>query len=176
VGVAMVLAGCSGAAKSVAPTPPAVLRMSLSAAENFFATQGTSGWSMDTRHAASDYQVRGTADTSCEVTISGPSGSSAVSSIGVVCNPLTKGTIAISVPTDQVSLVTRAVKTFDPDEYSEVEGIRTTASSSQLVTAVGHGKASPAVVLPVLSLRVDSSPPPGSNFPVLNLSIHAVRT
>jgi hypothetical protein len=175
VGVAIVLAGCSGGGtKSVAPATPAALSTSLSAVENFFAAQGTSGWSKDPHYTASDYQVAGTAETNCEVTINGPSGSSTVSSIGVICNPSPSGTIAISVPPNEVNLVKAAVKKFDPSDYSRVNGIRTTASSSEISTAVARRIGSPAVSSAALSLSVDSSPPPGSNMPGLNFSINAV--
>jgi len=90
--------------------------------ENFFAAQGTSGWSKGFRHyTASDYQVAGTAETNCEVTINAPSGSSTVSSHRVICNPSPSGTIAISVPPNEVNLVKAAVKKFDPSDYSRVK-------------------------------------------------------
>lgn len=172
--VAIVLAGCSGGTKSVAPATPAALSTSLSAVESFFAAQGTSEWIKDPHYTGSDYRVAGTTDTNCQVTINGPSGALTVSSIGVICNPPPSGTIAISVPPNEVELVKAAVRKFDPSDYSRVNGIRTTASSSEISTAVARRIGSPAVSSAVLSLSVDSSPPPGSNMPVLNLSIHAV--
>ena len=175
VAVAVVLAGCSGGAKSVGPATPAVLATSLSAAENFFAAQGTSGWSKDTYYTASDYQVTGTAETYCKVTINGPSGSSTVSSIGVICNPPTNESIAIGVKPNEVSLAMAAVKKFDPSDYSRVKGIRTIASSSEISTFGVRKNGSPEVSFPVLSLNVDSGAPPGGDMPILNLTIKASR-
>jgi hypothetical protein len=96
-----------------------------------------------------------------------------VTQIDLSCNPVGL-TEEISVPPNEFALALAVVKNFDPSEYSEVKGIRTTASSSELSTIEGHRTGSPAVVSAALSLSVDSSPPPGSNMPVLNLSIHAV--
>ena len=175
VAVAIVLAGCSGGATSVAPATPPVLATSLSAAKSFFSAQGTRGWSEDTHFTASDYQVTGTAETNCKVTINGPSGSPTVSSIEVICNPPSNGPIAISVPLNQVSLAMAALKKFDPSDYSRVKGIRTTMSSSEMSTFGVRKNGSPEVSFPVLSLNVDSSAPPGGNMPVLKLTIQASR-
>jgi hypothetical protein len=66
------------------------------------------------------------------------------------------------------------VKRFDPADYSRVMGIRTTESASGLSTIEARRIGSPEVPSPLLSLDVDSSPPPGSNTPILNLLIRAV--
>jgi len=175
--MAIVLAGCSGGAKSTAPTTAAVLSTRLSAVEQFFTAHGADGWSKDMPYSHSDYQATATAQAYCTVTVDGPSGTSEVSVVGVICKPPTfvDGTVEISVPANEVSLVWAAVRKFDPSDYARVKAVRTVAASSALTTFGARRKGSPPVTSAFLSLNVDSSPPPGSNMPVLNLAIRAGR-
>jgi hypothetical protein len=140
------------------PNPAAnTLPASLHAVESFFNVQGANGWTSHAHSSSSEYDVTATVH-GCSVTISGPTGSAKVTLMNVVCQG--PGTDEIAVPAVDVALLHATVARFAPAAASRVDDLRTIAASSFYS---GHD----------LALHLDSSPPPGSGIPVVDLSIQA---
>jgi hypothetical protein len=133
------------------------LPASLHAVESFFNVQGASGWTNHAHSSSSEYDVTATVD-GCSVTISGPTGSAKVTLVNLVCQG--PGTDEIAVPAADVALLHATVARFASAAASRVDDLRTIAASSFYS---GHD----------LALHLDSSPPPGSGIPVVDLSIQA---
>jgi hypothetical protein len=94
-----------------------------------------------------------------------------IDTLQFICKPSSSGTIAFIVPSNDFDLAKAVVQKFDPSDYSRVSGIRTVAASISIQTVVARTVGSRGVSSAALSFSVDSSPPPGSNVPVVHLSI-----
>jgi hypothetical protein len=141
------------------PSPPGTtLPAPLHTVESFFNGMGARGWTRQADPSSSEYEVTTTIEA-CSVTISGPTGSARATLLKIICRA--PGTNEISVPADDVALLHATVGRFAPAASSRVNGLRTTAASSLYS---GHG----------VDVSLDSSPPPGSDRPVLSLSIQAI--
>jgi hypothetical protein len=171
---AVTLAGCSGGTNSARTTIETPLTH-LSVAEAFFNGQGVNGWMIKKHFSQSEYEVTGKAANRCTVTINGPTESSQVTRMGVICKPptVTNGTVETSVPANEVALVDSTVQKFAPADYSWVRRVRTFAAASEHSTFAVCKTSAPCSASPGVSLTVNSSPPLGSNLPVINLSIRA---
>jgi hypothetical protein len=132
------------------------LPTSRSAAQSFFDTLGAGRWTNRSSSSSSGYAVTAVVG-SCTVSINGPNHTAEVSLVWLVCPP-PPGPVGVSVPAADVALLQKTVARFDRSASSWVDKVRTTAASSD--TSSGD-----------VTLTVDSSPPPGSDRPVVDLTI-----
>jgi hypothetical protein len=132
------------------------LPTSRSAAESFFDTLGAGRWTNRSPSSSSGYAVTGVVGR-CTVSINGPNHTAEVSLIWLICPP-PPGPVEVSVPAADVALLQKTVARFDGSASSWVDKVRTTAATSD--TSSGD-----------VTLTVDSSPPPGSDRPVVDLAI-----